>query len=187
MNYNLNFAHRIPIKVFHPSDTVSVGIKINDQSVFSETFAPGHEHSRNVEFYYSYTDGDKNIIEFEFSGKVESSSRYLAINSLEVNNVYINLYDAHYIPNLNRIWWESLNHKAKDRYLDMIYGKNGNKFGWFGKIKYYYYCGVDFKSRVKTDADNTETLLGKSPNWVFLDQKANTSTSRKSSKYGKLL
>jgi hypothetical protein len=187
MNQILNFSHQIPIKVFHSNTTVSVVVKINNEIVCTESFAPGIEHVRNVEFYYNYINGNKNTIEFEFSGIKESSNRYLIINNIAINNVQIELYDAHYTPTLNPVWWKTLTPTQKDYYQHMIYGKNGNTFGWFGNIKYYYYCGVDTKTRLKTDADKTETLLSRSANWIFLDERSNMISPGKLKTHGKLL
>ena len=187
MNQSLDFFHQIPIKVFHDKDTVAVQVKVNHTVVFSETFAPGVEHQRTVAFRYNYNDGEKNTLEFEFSGSVESSNRYLIIGGVGINNTTVDVYEAHYTPQLNQQWWQNLTAKKQESYLDSIHGKNGNKFGWFGTIKYYYYCGVDLKSRYNTSATKSELLLGRAPSWVFLDEKANTLSPVKVKRYGKLL
>lgn len=186
MNRTLNFYHRIPILVFHDKEDVSVLIKINDTVVFDQKFTKNIEHSVVVDFYHEYEESTKNVIEFEFNGTVESSNRYLQIDSLEINSVYINLYNFNYKPKLDESWWNSLRGKRKEKYLDLIHGI-GNRFGWFGNIKYNFYCGFDLKSRLNTDADKDEKLLGQSADWVFLDTKSNTTCAGKLKRYGKLL
>lgn len=187
MNQKLNFFHRIPIKVFHDTEDPVVVIKINNNTVFSQCFAKGTEHFCNVQFWHEYQDGEQNTLEFNFNGSLESANRYLIINSIEINNVYVGLYDAHYTPKINPQWWDSLLLSEKEYYLDIIYGKNGNTFGWFGNIKYYYYCGVNLKSRTNTDADKNEILLSRSAEWIFLESAPNTLFPGKLKKHGKLL
>jgi hypothetical protein len=180
MNQVLNFLHRIPIEVFHNNDDVTVTVTVNNEVKFSETFEKNKIHKKEVLFYHEYNDADKNTLEFNFSGKIETKDRYLIINSVEINKVRLYLYNSVYEPKINLLWWNTLSAEQKDYYTDMIHGNRGNKFGWFGKIKFDYCCGVDLKSKFKVSNNKTEILLGSSIDWVFLDEKSNTSIPGKS-------
>lgn len=186
MNHRLDFHHRIPIEIFHDREDVSLIVRINNEIQFSKTYSAGITHKEEIKFYYDYSESKKNILDFEFNGNIESPNRYLKINSIEINDTYINLYNADYCPRLNKIWWNGLTEKKKKHYQTMIYGCNGNKFGWFGNIKYYFYCGVDFKSKWAASENVQETLLCAVTPWIFLDKSYTKAWDKKKS-YGKLL
>jgi len=120
MNQKLDFHHRIPIEIFHDNEDVSLTVRVNNEIQFNKTFSAGQIHCEEIKFYYDYIALKKNILDFEFSGTVESPNRYLKINSLEINDTYINLYNADYRPKLNQLWWNSLTDKKKNYYQSMI-------------------------------------------------------------------
>lgn len=178
-NKKLNFPHTIPIEVFHENNSTTVEIFLNNELKFGKTFAPKKVHKETVTFSHLYQSGQRNQIKFVFSGSAEAESKYLKINSLIINNQLVNIYNANYQPELNPEWWESLEEKDKEKYLEIIYGKNGTTFGWYGKIDVEYLTFFDQKSflqkRIARDTNDIEVneIISKKIDKVFLIEDEN--------------
>lgn len=180
-NRSLDFFHEIPIEVYHDTDEVEVTVSVNNELKFKKKYMRGILHKDSIMFRHEYNDAEKNNIKITFNGTVESANRYLKIKSIAVNDIYINMYDANYQPILNKLWWNSLDEFDKDTYLDIIYGKNGNTFGWFGEIVFSYACGYNTKSK-QFLKDTTDIILSKKVDWIFLDSLHNNQWERKNDK-----
>ena len=145
-NKQLNFSHSIPIEVFHDTDEVDVELLLNKESKFKKTFAPNIKHKVVIEFENLYDARQRNSLKFVFSGKTETQNRFLKLSSININNQNLNIYNANYVPDINQEWWDSLSGDDKEKYLEIIYGKNGATFGWFGTIELEYLTVVDQKN-----------------------------------------
>ena len=173
-NQSLNFSHEIPIEVYHDNADVLIKISINDSIMFEKVYPPGVIHTETIRFYNEYIDSAKNTICFDFSGNAEAYTKYLKINSILVNNSWLNLFNANYMPILNQEWWNNLTELEQESYLDIIYGVNGNTFGWFGQISFEFAAGYDRKSNIKMGQEqNIHCILGTKLDWVFLDENEN--------------
>tara|TARA_A100000164_G_scaffold357771_1_gene368762 strand:+ start:101 stop:667 length:567 start_codon:yes stop_codon:yes gene_type:complete len=159
-NKQLNFNHAIPIEVFHDSDAVQVELYLNDKIKFKKTYQPNIKHKEVIEFDNLYDAGQRNSLKFVFSGKTETQSRYLKLSSININNQNLNIYNANYVPQINQEWWNSLSGDDKEKYLEIIYGKNGATFGWFGTVELEYLTVVDQKNflqkRLSKDTNDIE-------------------------------
>jgi hypothetical protein len=165
-NLNLNFFHEIPIEVYHESDTVSLTVFVNNTLVFEKTYPPSVLNKETITFRHEYLDAEQNTIKFNFNGKSESSNRFLKIKSIAINGIWLNIYNANYRPKLNPVWWNNLTNIDKEKYLDIIHGKNGNTFGWFGEIEFNFATGYDTSSRCLLK-NNMDLILSKKIDWVF--------------------
>ena len=171
-NQSLNFLHKIPIEVYHDNADVLVKISINDSIKFEKVYSPGVIHTDTVTFRNEYVDSNSNTICFDFSGDAEAYTKYLKINSILINNVWLNLYNADYKPALNQDWWNNLTESEQESYLDKIHGMNGNTFGWFGQISFKFLAGYDWKSK-QLQEPNISTILGIKQDWIYLDGNEN--------------
>lgn len=180
-NRILDFLHQIPIEVYHDTDDVEVSISVNQELKFKKKYIRNIIHRDLVEFRHEYKDAEKNSVTVTFGGTLETANRYLKIKSILINNVYINIYDADYRPILDKIWWNSLNEDNKEKYLDVIYGKNGNTFGWFGEISFSYACGYNTMSKQFYN-DSIDVILSKKVDWIFLESAHNNPWERKNDK-----
>lgn len=167
-NQSLNFFHKIPFEIYHDNDTVSIEIFVNNNLVYENYYTPGTVHRDCASFYYEYHESQKSCIKINFYSNTEAEKKYLKIKSVDINGVWLNLYNANYKPKLNPVWWNSLDQSQKDFYLETIYGKNGNTFGWFGEISFDFATGIDNRSCYMLK-NNIDTLLSKKIDWVFLD------------------
>jgi hypothetical protein len=171
-NQSLNFFHEIPIEVYHENTDVSIKVSINDLVMFEKVYSPGVVHTETIRFHNEYIESNKNTICFDFSGDAEAQHKYLKINSILINNIWLNLFNADYRPILNQEWWDSLPEEEQESYLDIIYGINGNTFGWFGKIIFKFAAGYDWKSKFNKES-HMATILNSKENWIFLDETDN--------------
>lgn len=178
-NQILNFLHEIPIEVFHENDSVSVEVYINDDLVHQTEYEANIVHSDLISFYHDYNDAEKSCINIKFSGNSEAREKYLKIKSIFINSIRINVNNANYRPKLNPEWWTSLNDQQKETYLEIIYGTNGNKFGWFGEISFDFATGFDKRSSYKLE-NNIDKIISKKLDWIFLDNHDSDQWSRKS-------
>ena len=64
------------------------------------------------------------------------------------------------MPQINQEWWDRLSGDDKEKYLEIIYGKNGATFGWFGTVELEYLTVVDQKNflqkRLSKDTNDIE-------------------------------
>ncbi len=180
-NQNLNFLHQIPIEIYHDTDDVEIQISVNNKLKFKKKYMRNILHNDLVAFRHEYNDAEQNTIKITFSGTVETANRYLKIKSVLINDIYINMYDANYRPILNKLWWNSLDECNKEKYLDIIHGKNGNTFGWFGEISFSYACGYNTKSK-QFLKNSMDIILSKKVDWIFLDNLHNNPWERKNDK-----
>jgi len=171
-NRSLNFSHEIPIEVYHENTDVSIKVSINDSVMFEKVYSPGIVHTETIRFYNEYVESKQNTICFEFLGNVEAQHKYLKINSILINNAWLNFYNADYRPVLNQEWWDELTEVEQEHYLDIIYGINGNTFGWFGQIIFKFAAGYDWKSKFDKESPISKILSSKE-DWVFLDESGN--------------
>lgn len=172
-NTKLIFEHVIPIEVYAENTDVNVTIEINGNVEWQKHFPMNEIHSETIEFDKDYDDGSKNQISFIFTGDTESAKRYLKINQLCINKQVLNKYNAEYFPNINKEWWDKLQSEEKNKYTEMIHGRMGDVFGWYGEINFYYCCGFDFRSRFKYNNHNKQDiirLLDERTNWIYLDE-----------------
>lgn len=167
-NRSLNFFHEIPLEVYHSSDTVTVEISINNHIVYNQEYSAGKVHHDVVSFYYEYADAEKNCLVVNFRGNTDALKKYIKIKSVAINQTWLNLYNADYKPTLNSTWWNSLTDKEKTKQQEIIYGKRGNTFGWFGEILFDFGTGVDNRSRFMLN-NNIDSILSKKLDWIFLD------------------
>lgn len=178
-NQNLNFFHEIPIEVYHETDNVLIEIFVNNVLVYEKEYSPGKVHSETVSFYYEYLNSSKNCLKIKFNGKTEVRNKYLKIKSVAINQVWLNLYNCNYKPDLNPNWWNRLTAKQKDAQLAIIYGRRGPEFGWFGEISFDFAAGIDSRSTFMLK-NNIDTILSKKIDWVFLDKSNNKKWELKS-------
>jgi len=173
-NNKLIFGHQIPIEVSAECDT-SVQVLVNDRPVWENKYKKGLKHNEVIEFDEDYKDAKKNKLTFLFSGTDEVEKKYLKIFQITMNKQIFNLYNAEYFPNINREWWEQLTPDQKDYYNQVIYGKTGSEYGWYGEINFYYCTGFDFRSKTRYNQNTTDKhiLLGEKQNWIYLDQDSN--------------
>lgn len=167
----LDFLHKIPLEVNASGVDTHLVIQINAQTVFEKTYAPG-PHTDIVEFSFAYDNSVKNKMEFVWTGAKEVANKHLRIRNIEINKQVLNLYNAEYFPNINNDWWQSLSNEEIDHYEEVIYGKTGNTFGWYGSINLYYCTGVDLRARYEyNNLDNdTRKLLHEGKNWIFANK-----------------
>ena len=179
-NRSLNFFHEIPIEVFHETNEVYVKLSINNFLIFEKTFLPGILHCETIKFYKEYDESCKNIICFDFFGNKDAQNKFIKIKSISINNIWLNLYNANYKPLLNPEWWDSLTSNEQENYLDIIHGKNGNTFGWFGKVFFEFAAGYDRKSKIKMRrVSNINEILSSNLDWVYLDNYENSPWEKK--------
>ncbi len=175
-NKQLNFNHIIPIEVFHESDDVEVEILINDQSKFKKVFTAAVVHKQSVAFDHLYEPGQRNKLKFIFSGKSEAKTRYLKLNSININSQNLNVFNANYVPTINQEWWDSLSGDDKEKYLEVIYGKNGATYGWYGTVDLEYITVVDQKGYLQkrlskeTNDIEVEEIISRKLDKIFLFQ-----------------
>jgi len=110
------------------------------------------------------------MLSFQFAGPPLTANKYLRINSIAVNNQKLNVLNSEYFPEIDKEWWEVLSTDEKQKYEDIIYGKAGNTFGWWGEVNFYYCTGVNFKSKMRYHLNDNRILLHEQVNWIFLDK-----------------
>jgi len=167
-NYNLVFDHKLVFSVFHDTSPVHVTIRFADKQIFANTYTPGIEHTETVRFEHLVPDGDRNIIEINFTGETESASRYLKIHNVTAQGRKLDVLNNIYTPSINPEWWESLSQDEKNYYLDVIHINNNAHFGWYGKIEYEYFSAADKGSAYRNHnaaIDNTITHMHKK--WIY--------------------
>ena len=169
---NLNFLHQIPIKVQSGSCATNLKVEINGYTVFDKTFAENSSVNYVLEFDHSYKEGVKNKICFKWTGPAEHENKYLKIEHIIINDQIINLYNAEYFPHIGDQWWNTLQDNEKEKYNEIIYGKAGNTFGWYGEINFYFCTGNNFQSRHSFNKSNRDPrkLLNEQNDWIFLDK-----------------
>ena len=168
----LEFEHVIPIEVHHDTDDSTLQIKINGKLKFDKKYDKG-THREVIRFTHPYTDGASNSLTISYDGEVEAENRYVKVNDMLINGVRLNKFNSTYRPKLNKVWWDSLDDREKDYYKDIIYGDNGNHFGWYGRISWNYYTGKDRSTRTKVTTssayDNTDDILSMKMEWIYGD------------------
>jgi len=169
-NNRLIFKHRIPIELSAETNT-ALTVLINNEVCFKKNYLGNKKHKEVIEFEKEYSDGTKNTISFLFSGEREVAKKSLKILQICINRQVLNVYNAEYFPKINDDWWEQLNTKEKNKYTELIYGRTGAEFGWYGEINFYYCCGVDLKSWFRYSNSNSHNnLLHERLNWIYLDE-----------------
>lgn len=169
----LNFDHIIPFRVFGQDCDVHLEVKINDDQMYAQRFEAGHVHTETINLRKDYDDASKNRLSFTFSGETEIEKKYLEIGQILINGQAINKYNAEYFPILNKEWWEGLTDQEQYQYNKIIYGNSGNKFGWYGEINFYYYCGLNSSSMIyynNNSKEDVDRLLDVSTNWIYKDK-----------------
>lgn len=173
-NKKLNFNHTVPIEVFHENAEVQVEVLLNGESKFKKVFSPNIKHVEAIKFEHTYDSGQRNKLTFVFSGEAEAQNRYLKLNSININSQNLNIYNANYVPEINQEWWDSLNGDDKEKYLEIIYGKNGATYGWYGTIDLEYLTVVDQKSFLQkrlskeTNDIEIEEIISRKLDKIFL-------------------
>lgn len=170
-NTKLIFTHRIPVEIFAQCD-VSLEILINNMSLFKKQYSANEVHKEVLTFDHEYVESRKNRMTFMFSGKTEVEKKYLKILQICLNKQVINQYNSEYFPDINPEWWQNLSEGEKQKQNEIIYGKTGAEFGWYGEINFYYLAGFDYRSRFIYNRDNNDytKLLGEKTDWVFIDE-----------------
>lgn len=167
----LIFDHQIPIEVFTEADAATVKLLINDEVCFEKEYKGTCVHRELITFDREYTDSSRNKISFLFSGTDEVEKKYIKVLQISLNKQSIDIYNAEYFPEIDEGWWQSLDNDQKEKQNEVIYGKAGNTFGWYGEINYYYCCGFDRRSKFNYNKNNIDPgiILHRKNNWIFLD------------------
>lgn len=170
-NTKLIFTHEIPVELFAQCN-VSLEILINNVSLFKKQYSANEVHKEVITFEHEYVESRKNKITFMFLGNTEVEKKYLKILQICLNKQILNRYNAEYFPTINPEWWQQLTQEDKEKQKEIIYGKTGAEFGWYGEINFYYCAGFDYRSHFRYNRDVTDyaKLLGERINWVFLDE-----------------
>ena len=168
----LIFNHTIPIEVFTEAETATVKLLINDEICFEKEYKGNTLHQELIQFDKEYQDSSKNKISFLFSGTQEVEKKYIKVLQISINKQSVDVYTAEYFPEIDESWWKSLNEQDQKKYNEVIYGKIGNTFGWYGEINYYHCAGFDLRSRFQYTKSNKAPgrLLHEKDNWIFLDE-----------------
>ena len=171
-NTKLIFKHEIPIEVFTEANMATVKLVINNEICFEKEYKGNILHKELIQFDLEYKDSSKTKMSFLFSGSQEVENKHIKILQLSVNKQAVDIYNAEYFPEIDKGWWQSLNTEEKEKQNEVIHGKAGNTFGWYGEINYYYCCGFDIRSKFNYNKNNQdpEILLHKKNNWIFLDK-----------------
>jgi len=167
-NYNLVFGHKIVFSVFHDKNPVNVSINFAGDQVYTKDYQPGIVHKDSVRFEHLVPDGDRNIIEINFTGETESANRFLKVHSLTVHSKKIDILDNIYTPVIDELWWDSLTKDEKNYYLDVIHLNNNAHFGWYGKIEYEYFSAADKGSAYRShNAIIENTMTHMHVKWIY--------------------
>jgi hypothetical protein len=169
---HLIFKHHIPVEVLSGDVPTTIRIEINNIAVAEKNFKPNSVDQHVFEFDHLYEEAVKNKICFKWHGTTEHENKYVKIENITINDQILNLYNAEYFPIISDEWWNSLEDQQKEEYNEIIYGKAGNKFGWYGEINFYYCTGVNFQSRHHFNKSNRDPrkLLNEQNDWIFLDK-----------------
>lgn len=166
------FEHVIPIEVYHKTDETNLVISVNNEIKFKKQYSKDKIYSETIKFLHNYNNGDKNTLSFDFQGNSETEKKYVKIYSIAINNIRLTLYNALYEPVINQEWWEQLTETEHEHYQNIIYGNNGNTFGWFGKIHFAYFTAT---ARDKLSLDNKDYILNRitstKTDVIYLDNK----------------
>lgn len=170
-NTKLIFTQEISVELFAQCE-VYLEILINDESKFRKQYPANEIHREVIRFDHEYAESKKNKITFLFSGKKEVEKKYLKILQICLNKQILNRYNAEYFPKINPEWWQQLSLSEQEEQKEIIYGKTGAQFGWYGEINFYYCAGFDYRSRFRYNSAKKDytKLLGEKINWVFIDE-----------------
>tara|TARA_B100001115_G_C15803324_1_gene397476 strand:+ start:61 stop:1188 length:1128 start_codon:yes stop_codon:yes gene_type:complete len=179
----LTFKHHIPVEVLSGDVPTTLRLEINGKQVVEKIFKENTVDKHVFEFEHSYEEAVKNKISFRWHGTTEHENKYCQIEHIVINDQLINLYNAEYFPTISDEWWRGLNDKQKEEYNQIIYGKAGNRFGWYGEINFYFCSGVNLQSKHNFNQNNRDPrkLLNEQNDWIFLD-KSNSKVYHKVSK-----
>ena len=169
---NLYFKHHIPVEVLSGDVPTTLGVEINGKLVSEKIFKQNTVETHVFEFECAYEEAVKNKICFRWHGATEHENKWVKIENITINDQIINLYNAEYFPTISDEWWGSLEDQQKEKYNQIIYGKAGNRFGWYGEINFYYCTGFNFQSRhyFNKSSRDPRKLLNEQNDWIFLDK-----------------
>jgi len=168
----LMFNHRIPIEYFSGDHDTQLKISVNDREIMSRELPKDQTEKITIEFVNNYNEGYKNKITFDWHGGHEHEGKFIKIKNINIHDQILNINNAEYFPELNPEWWESLTQQQQDHYNEIIYGKTGGVFGWYGQINFYFCTGLDFRSRTLYNKGNTSSrkLLSEQTVWIYQDK-----------------
>ena len=166
----LIFENIIPLEVYTDTGPASLVITLNDKKVFNKVYAESTTHKETVRFEAEHDDGAFNKLSFAFSGPPLTANKHLRVESIKVNKQPVNVLNSEYFPEIDESWWSGLSSEKQQKFNDIIYGKAGNTFGWWGEINFYYCSGFDYKSKMRYNRYDNRTLLHEQINWVYLDE-----------------
>ena len=168
-NFNLNYSHKIDFEVFHDIAPVTVEINFNESLIQTKTYAPGIVHKEVLQFNAEVFNGRKNKIQFSFTGKQESSKKYLKLKNISIQQRKISVLKNIYTPVLDKVWWNNLTKTKQKDYQYRIYINNNAHFGWYGNIEYEYYSAVDRGSAYLCDTAAEDRITLEANRFVYLD------------------
>jgi hypothetical protein len=168
------FSHVIPVQVFSKTQKTNLKLFVNESLVYEKIFEPGIENEETIMFDRIYTNGTKNKISFFWSrqDQKEDSDKLLSIKDILIKKQPLNVHNAEYFPIIDQFWWSGLNDKERSYFNDIIYGKSGKKFGWFGEINFYFCSGVNFGSKHLYNIfyKDSRKLVSENIQWIYDDE-----------------
>ena len=187
-NKKLIFTHEIPVELYAHCD-INLTVLVNNQTMFVKQYSAREIHNEVIKFDHEYKESKKNVMTFLFSGEKEVEKKYLKILQICLNKQMVNKYNAEYLPEINPEWWEQLSQDEKEKQNEIIYGKTGAEFGWYGEINFYYCAGFDYQAKLAYSENNKTDitkLLGEKINWVFIDENSTSPKNLISTTNGRL-
>jgi hypothetical protein len=177
---SLTFKHSIPIECLSGDNETQLTISINDQQMVSRNFPKHKTEQINIEFSNTYEEGHKNKITFEWHGESEHEKKFIKIKSISIHDQILNINNAEYFPELNPEWWDSLTAEQQNQYNQIIYGKTGGVFGWYGQVNFYFCTGLDFRARHVYNKSNNDSrrLLNQQIGWIYKNKSSARSYHR---------
>ena len=174
MDRQIFFNHVIPVKVFSKTQKTKLELFVNESPVYEKIFEPKIENEETILFDKIYTNGTKNKISFFWSGQgqLEDSDKLFSINNILIKKQPLDIYNAEYFPQIDESWWSGLNDREKVHFNDIIYGKSGKSFGWFGEINFYFCSGIDFRSKHLYNilCKDNRKLVNEKIHWIYDDE-----------------
>ena len=169
-NRTLIFKSDVLLEAYTDNGPAGLMIELNGEKVFSKQFLEKNTHKEHVEFEAQHADGALNKLTFTFSGPPLTANKYFQIKGIAINKQSLNVLNAEYFPEIDQSWWEGLTAEQKINYDDIIHGKTGNKFGWWGQVNFYYCSGFDFKSKMRYNHYGNRSMLHEQVDWIYLDE-----------------
>ena len=169
-NRRLTFENIIPLEVYTDTGPASLLITLNDKKIFEKDYSESFTHKELVKFEAEYDDGSFNKLSFVLSGPPLTANKHLQIESININKQPINVLNSEYFPEIDESWWQDLSMEEQQKFNDIIYGKAGNKFGWWGEVNFYYCAGFDYKSKMRYNRHDNRSILHEQIDWVYLDE-----------------